>query len=145
MPPLDAKWLLVGFVVLWLLMSGLVSWLSGWYGLSRRFHNADAVDGERFSFRSAAIGWRWFPISYGNCLFATIGSKGLALSILFPFRFLHPPLLIPWSAIDRCEEVKFWFRRPVAVSVAGFNRRLLFGGSLGRRIFEEWSQARGRL
>jgi hypothetical protein len=36
-----------------------------------------------------------------------VGPEGIALSILFPFRFLHPRLLMPWAAIERCETVRF--------------------------------------
>src|SRR3990172_6382076 len=115
MPRPDSKWLLPAFIVFWLAISGALSLLGGWYELSQRFKRNDAVDGERFYFRSGAIGWRWLPVSYGSCLFATIGSKSIALSVLFPFRFLHPPLLIPWSAVERCEKVKLWFMNQVAV------------------------------
>jgi hypothetical protein len=143
-PSSDSQWFVAVFVVFWLMICGLLSFLGGWYELARRFKTADGVDGERFYFRSAAIGWRSFPVSYGSCLFATVGPKGIALSILIPFRFLHPPLLIPWSAVERCERVTFWFMNRVAVQVAGFNRRLLFGGALGREILEEWSRVLGR-
>ncbi|HWH79193.1 MAG TPA: hypothetical protein VNT76_17545, partial [Candidatus Binatus sp.] len=95
----------------------------------------------RFRFRSGAIGWGAFPVSYGSCLFVTIGSSGFSLSILFPFRFLHPRLVIPWSAVERCEHVSVWFLKQVAVHVAGFNRRLLFGGTLGNEIYEAWAQS----
>lgn len=144
MPTPDSQWFVPAFVVFWLMICGLLSLLGGWYELAQRFKSADGFDGERFYFKSGAIGWRSFPVSYGSCLFATVGPRGIALSILLPFRFLHPPLLIPWSAVSRCERVRFWFMNQVAVQVTGFNRRLLFGGALGRRIFEEWTRARGR-
>ena len=64
---------------------------------------------------------------------------------LFPFRFLHPRLVIPWSAIERCEHVRFWFMQQVAVHVAGFSRRLLFRGGLGNKILEAWAHHESRL
>jgi hypothetical protein len=86
-----------------------------------------------------------FPVNYGNCLFATVGRRGLALSILLPFRFMHPPLVIPWSAVERCEQVRFWLLRHVAVYVTDFRpRRLLFGGALGRAILAQWTAAQPR-
>jgi hypothetical protein len=142
-PPPDSQWFVPAFVVFWLVICGLLSLLGGWHELAQRFKSTDIVNGERFYFRSGAIGSRFFPVSYGSCLFATVGPKGIGLSILFPFRFLHPPLFIPWSAVERCEGAKFWFMNHVAVHVTGFNRRLLFGGALGRRILEEWARVRG--
>ena len=38
--------------------------------------------------------------------FRTVGRRGLALSVFLPFRFMHPPLLIPRAAVERCEEVR---------------------------------------
>ena len=124
MPTPDSEWFLPAFVIFWLAICGALSLMGGWYELSRRFKSNDAIDGERFYFRSAAIGRGIFPVSYGNCLFVTVGSTGLALSVLFPFRFLHPRLVIPWTDIERCEKVKYWFTNQVAVHVAGFGRRL---------------------
>ena len=114
--------------------------MSGWHELARRFKASESIEGRRFSFRSGAIGWSAFPVSYGSCLFLIIGPKGIALSILFPFRFLHPGLLIPWAAIQRCERVTFFFMKDVAVHVEGFSRRLLFRGAVGERILEACAQ-----
>jgi len=141
-PSPDSEWFIPAFVVFWLAICGALSLMGGWHQLAERFKSDELVDGERFRFRSGAIGWAAFPVSYGSCLFATVGSKGFALSILFPFRFLHPRLVIPWSAVERCEHVRFWFMKHVAVHVAGFNRRLLFGGGLGSKILEAWTQSR---
>jgi hypothetical protein len=127
-----------------LAICAVLSRLGGWWELARRFKNADDIDGERFRFRSGSLGWGVFPVNYGSCLFATVGRGGFSLSILFPFRFMHPPLLIPWSAVERCEQVRFWFVRHTAVHVTGFGRRLLFMGGLGRAILAAWTDARRR-
>ena len=142
MPSPDSAWFLPAFVVFWLAICGVLSLMGGWYHLSEKFKSDAPIDGERFRFRSGVIGWGAFPVNYGGCLFATVGTKGFALSVLFPFRFLHPRLVIPWSAVERCEHVRFWFMKRVTVHVAGFNRRLLFGGGLGSRILEAWTQSR---
>ena len=138
----DSVWFLPAFVVFWLAICGVLSLLSGWYHLAERFKSDELIDGERFRFRSGSIGWGTFPVNYGGCLFATVGPKGFALSVLFPFRFLHPRLVIPWSAVERCEHVRSWFVKRVAVHITGFNRRLLFGGGFGSRILQAWTQSR---
>jgi hypothetical protein len=145
-PAPDSEWFFLPLLVaFWLAICGVLSLMSGWYELSQRFKSSEHIDGERFSLRSGAIGWGVFPVSYGNCLFVTVGPEGIGLSILFPFRFLHPRLLMPWAAIERCEAVRFLFMEHVAVHVWGFNRRLLFRGAVGKRILATWAQAgRGR-
>jgi len=58
---------------------------------------------------------------------------------------MHPPLVIPWSAVERCEQVRFWLLGHVAVYVRDFRpRRLLFGGALGRAILAQWTAAQPR-
>lgn len=141
MPVPNSDWFLPAFV-LWLVICGVLSLLGGWYHLAARFKSDERFDGEQFRFRSGSMGWDAFPVSYRSTLFATVGARGFALSVLFPFRFLHPQLVIPWSAVERCEHVKVWFANRVAVHIAGFSRRLLFRGDLGERILDAWSQSR---
>lgn len=142
LPSPDSAWFLPAFVIFFMAICGALSLMGGWYRLGESFKSDAPIDGERFRFRSGAIGRGAFPVNYGGCLFATVGPKGFALSVLFPFRFLHPRLVIPWSAVERCEHVRFWLTKRVAVQVAGFNRRLLFGGSLGSSILEAWTRSR---
>jgi hypothetical protein len=144
----DSEWLFLAFVVLvvlvvlWLPICAFISILSGWRELAERFKSDAPLEGERFRFRSGAMGARFFPVNYGSCLFATVGPKGFALSILVLFRFLHPRLVVSWSAVERCEPVKYWFMNYIAVHIIGFSRRILLNGSLGRKVLETWSQAR---
>src|SRR5215467_6210410 len=108
MPTPDAAWFVPAFAVFWLVLTGALSFLSGWRELAKRFRSNETIEGERFRFRSAAVGWPAFPVSYGGILFATVGPRGFTLSILFPYRFLHPPLVIPWSQVERCEPTRRW-------------------------------------
>jgi hypothetical protein len=75
-------------------------------------------------------------------LFVTVGQDGFALSIFLLIRFMHPRLMIPWSAVERCEPVRFLFVNHVAVHITGFKRRLLFTGSLGKKILDTWTGQR---
>src|SRR5262249_33207144 len=80
MPPQDLAWIAPAFAVFWLVLTGALSHLSGWHELAKRFRSDDSIEGRRFRFRSAAIGWPYFPVSYGGSLFATVGSRGFTLS-----------------------------------------------------------------
>lgn len=143
MPVPTSEWLFPAFAIVWFGLCAGLSLMSGWFHFGARFKSDEEIDGERFYFRSAALGWRAWPVGYRNCLFVTVGSRGFAVSVLFLFRFLHPRLVIPWSAVERCEDVKFWFLKCVAVRIAGFNRQILFRDDLGAKIFEAWKQSRG--
>jgi len=127
-----------------LVVSVLISFMSGWHELAKRFRSDESIEGERFRFRSGSIGWSAFPVSYGGTLFATVGPKGFRLSVFFPFRLLHPPLVIPWTEVERCEPTRYWFRRYAAIYVKNFGRRLLFRGNLGDTLLSTWaSRAHG--
>jgi hypothetical protein len=72
---------------------------AGWSSLAASYRSREAFDGETRHFRSAQIG----SSAYRSCL--TMGARpwGLYLSVLFPFRPGHPPLLIPWQDISATE------------------------------------------
>lgn len=101
----------------WLAASALIARMAGWASLAQRFRTQDDYEGQRFSFNSASMGHRIWPVNYGNCLFVTIGSRGIRLSVLFPFRFQHPPLFLPWSAVESVTEKRYFkiFRHAVIV------------------------------
>lgn len=97
------------FAAIWLAVTWFVS-LGGWNRLSKHFQ-LSAADGEApttsFGMQSARlrnVGSIGPGMNYRGAL--TIGCQpaGLRLSVMFLFRFNHPPLLIPWSAIGRIEQ-----------------------------------------
>jgi len=88
------------------------------------------------------VGSVTLPMIYQFCLFATVGRQGFTLEVLFPFRFLHPPLFIPWESVERCRRVKNFLWDDVAVHVQGFHRRLELGGAAGTAIHAAWKQSR---
>jgi len=141
MPPPDSGWFVPALAGIWLVVSGAASFASGWHELAKRFRSEVSIEGERFRFRQGAMGWPAFPVSYGF-LFATVGPRGFALSIFFLWRFLHPPLVIPWTEVDRCEPTRRWFRTYAVIHVKGFGRRLMFPGSLGDKLLSTWKEAR---
>jgi hypothetical protein len=88
------------------------------------------------------MGWKSLPMLYHYCLVATIGRKGLALALLFPFRFMHRPLFIPWEAVERCRRVRNFLWDDMAIYVEGFHRRFELGGALGAAVHEAWKESR---
>jgi len=45
---------------------------------------------------------------YNNCLTIGANASGLYLSIIFPLRFAHPPLFIPWREISISRKKILW-------------------------------------
>jgi len=133
MDDLDIGWLLVLLALVWLLACGTVSMLGGWYELASMYRSRQPMPGEKYYLNSASIGK---AVPYPGCLFATVGKAGLALSVLLPLRFMHPPVLIPWSAIERCEKRKIWFIESVAIHIVGFDRPFFLAGALGDAVLQ---------
>ncbi len=75
----------------------LVSRLSGWGLLARRFRASEPFEGESWSWQSARFrGW----CGYNNCLRVGASPEGLFLAVAWPFRLFHAPLMIPWREIE---------------------------------------------
>jgi hypothetical protein len=131
---------------MWLGITGLLAHIGGWATLASSFPAQGDIDGERFRFASGSIGWRYFPVSYGNCLFVTINSEGLRLSILFPFRFQSPPFFVPWSSAESVDEKRLFFFKYYVLNIRDHWPRITLRGSTGRRAKEAFEafQAHGR-
>jgi hypothetical protein len=88
---------LLYFVGLWCAVSFVISWLSGWRLLARRFRASEAFYGETWSWQSVRFrGW----CGYNNCVTVGASPEGLYLSLMLPFRLFHPALLISWREIE---------------------------------------------
>jgi hypothetical protein len=69
-------------------------------------------------------------------LFVRFDSAGIGLSVFPLFRFFHPRLFIPWSAVSDCKQERHWFMNFTAVYVSEPSVRMLFRGRLGRELYE---------
>ncbi len=78
----------------------VLSRLSGWDRLARRFRETGVFYGESWRWQSAQFrGW----CGYNNCLTIGTSPEGLhieVMAVLIPFRLFHPPLTIPWNEIE---------------------------------------------
>jgi|SRR5579862_3687430 len=85
----------------------LTSFLSGWFGLARKYRANQSFEGERWNFQSAK-----FIFVFGYTYLLTIGAsaEGLFLSVFFLFRVGHPPLFIPWQDISVRPTKFLWFQ-----------------------------------
>jgi len=141
-PDPSSPWFIVFFAAMWFGVTGLLSILSGWHSLAERWRAPASFPGERYRMRSASIGTQVFPVSYGNCLTVTVSEEGLGLAILFLFRFLSPPLLIPWAEIASVTEGQFLFFRHTVVRPAGHWAQIKLYGPVGSKVL---AASKGRI
>ena len=112
----DPAWVAVagiaGFLVLWLAISVAIGKLGGWRRLATRYRQSMPVRGKVLRGQSAAMR---YGTSYRNALNFTVSHRGLGVSVVFPFRAGHAPLLFPWGDITVSRE-QAWFGPAVRLS-----------------------------
>jgi hypothetical protein len=132
---LVSYWFLLFFAAMWFGIGALVSAAAGWPKLARRFRATEPATGETFRFVSGLVGASaWFPVGYRNCLSLTVNDSGFRLAVLFLFRFLTPPLFIPWTEVESIRDGRFWFMRYTVVRIRGSTTRIMIPGAAGKRI-----------
>ena len=67
----------VFFVAVWILASLVISFVSGWHTLAKRF-----------------------SVHYSSVIRMVAATNALYISVSLPFRFAHPQLCIPWEEIQ---------------------------------------------
>ncbi len=140
---LEPPWFFLTFVLLWFASTGLLAYWSGWAALARKYAASTAVSGERHLFSSGSMGRKYLPVRYGNCLFVTTNGEGLHLAILFPFRFLSPPLFIPWSRFESGEKRQFLFFPYYVFAIRDHWARIVLYAWTGRSVKEAYDSAVG--
>lgn len=138
---LEPQWFIPFFAVMWFVACGSLALVSGWWSLASRFATAGSAQGQRFRFVSGSMGLRLLPVNYSNCLFVTVNDEGFRLAVLFVFRFLSPPLFIPWARVESVAEKRFLFMRYASVRIRASWPRLSFYGKAGKGILEVYARA----
>ncbi|HEU4884733.1 MAG TPA: hypothetical protein VFT45_20925 [Longimicrobium sp.] len=137
------------FAAMWFGITGALGALGGWGELARLYREpADMVRApvQRFSMGSVDLrrGTFSLPMNYSNCVVVEISAAGLHLRTWLPFRFRHPPLLIPWSAMERVQTGTFLFWRVLTISPRGVGTRMRLYGGPARAVEQVWRQAAER-
>jgi len=97
----------IGFPIMWVSISILLSRMGGWAKLAECYADRGDEQGETHYMRSGSVG----VVNYSSCLTLCVCKNGLRLSVLFPFRIGHPPLFIPWDQFHRISEKRVLFFR----------------------------------
>ena len=104
---IDGHPLLFGAVFGFCLWNGLcvlLSFISGWGLLARKYRLRGHFDGKRWEVQYGRVG----PISIRGGLILGANSEGLYLGMIPLFRPGHPPLLIPWKDTSVPREQSFF-------------------------------------
>ena len=104
-PALFAAILPAYLVLLWLLVGAILSFVGGWFSLSKLYRTQVKFEGAKWRGQSARMRWL---VNYNHVLTLGANREGLYLASMFLFRFMHPPLLIPWREI-KLRRGRDWF------------------------------------
>lgn len=135
------------FLCFWSLVIALMSLLGGWHYLAKAypaeettFRIAGDRTGKRFRWTSLVMGPRYFPTNYGNCVNVVVSDLGIRIAVTPLFRSLHPPILVPWSAIESCNLGRQMLLFTCAtINVSRVNNALKFYGKCAEEIDRVWS------
>jgi hypothetical protein len=116
------------FVGVWLLIFAVISVVGGWQTLAERFRSDGSFDGAVWRWQSAYFRYR---VHYGGCLIVGCNREGLYIRILFPFRFMHPPLFVPWREISLTTS-RYWLMGEVGRFQLGRETQIPF--TVGERL-----------
>lgn len=133
---------IVFFAAIWILVTKIISIVSGWSRLAEKYATTSRGEGERFRMASASIGSKNMPANYGGVLVVAIGTRGVFMKSCFPFSFFHKPLFFPWSKITDVTDEKFWWRPCATIKVEGFGGLIRLYRNPGRAAIEAFAKYR---
>lgn len=97
----------VVFAGLWLFMSAFFSFLSGWSSLADQFRALERPEGTTIRSQIKQFGL----VPENRVTHMVVSSAGLYLYASLLFRFMHPPLLVPWSRVGKSREINgLWWK-----------------------------------
>lgn len=86
----------VAFPIVWVGVCLLLGRLGGWGRMATHYRTSEPAPRGVEWFTTGTVG----GVRYRNALVVAASPRGLYLSVLPLFRPGHPPLLVPWSAVQ---------------------------------------------
>jgi hypothetical protein len=108
------------FVVCYIASHYVRAHRSGWTKMAKTYHCEKSYLGDWKGWGFGNIG----GVNYRDCLWIGLDGHGLYLKTGPQpfFAAFHPTLLIPWSAIDSCNEEYFQSKRVYAINVKDYQK-----------------------
>lgn len=128
---------LIGFPVLWLFLTGVISFIGGWYFLAKAHPASERLmeQGREFGFQSVYIGLLG---GYRSCVSVTVLDGGILLRTFILYRFMHRPIFLPWDRMTDHREANILFVKRISFMVGG--KKIAISG---RSVEEIWKKVRG--
>jgi hypothetical protein len=92
------------FLFLWIFVSAIISLVSGWFSLAKVYRTRVPFQGRKWTMQNGQMRWR---VNYNHALTFGVSPQGFYMASMFLVRFMHPPLLVPWSEI-RVQKTQGW-------------------------------------
>ena len=89
------------FPFLWMSIVFLLSRFSGWNALAEHYKSDRPIGASKNRFRTMSLGrGTLMDVNFSNVVTMENDSEAIALSLLFPFNFYHPRIVIPLQEIS---------------------------------------------
>ena len=136
---------LVIFPIFWMAVCRLLA-VFGWSSLADRyrFDGTFPQGGEYFGATSLSIAGRlrWLPVNYNGVVVITIQPDALYIRVWRLFAFGHPPIKLPWAAIEGIDTTTILFMKMHVLTIRGCDKTLLLRGKLATSIVSAWQRYR---
>jgi hypothetical protein len=127
---------MLAFVAFSIVVGGAMAGSGGWRSLAERYpaRVPGPGDEERYRFSSLRTsGGLLGTARYDGCVTVGIGADGMSLALWAPFRLFHPPLFIPWEAVEACRIIP-WLRGDLVQLTVGGGGTLTFADGTAKAI-----------
>ncbi|HST58752.1 MAG TPA: hypothetical protein VLK84_08695 [Longimicrobium sp.] len=132
-----------------MLIISLIAELGGWRELGQLYPEPRGIKRKAIrSFGMTSIDLRRggfpLPVNYSNVVAIVVAAEGLHLRVWKLFAFRHPPLLIPWTEMERIESGHLLFWRTLTLTPRGTSTRIRLIGAPAKAIEELVRQLAGQ-
>lgn len=135
---------MVVFVAVAVLIGSAMAGAGGWRDLAERYPMPAALPAsdERYRFTSLRTAGGAIGIAiYESCVMVGISSRGISLVLWAPLRLFHPPVLLPWEAVEKWRHLEVYGNHSTLVTVRGGGSVTVFGPAAV--AIARWASERG--
>jgi hypothetical protein len=105
-------------------------WVGGWPQLVKHYAQRSPFVGQKWHWQSTWIGW----LNYRGCVTVGANATGLYLAPWLLYRAGHPPILIPWSALQVDGPQWWWLMQMYSLRAKACPKVLI---RIPRRLFQK--------
>lgn len=135
-------WIMAAFFCVgWCFMLSAVSMVGGWYSLAQEYPIRErvAVDGRIYRWCSVTLNLLG---GYNGSVNITVSCDGFLMHQMLVMSFMHPPIYIPFSAVDSLDyRFSLGILRRCSIRVG--KHRIYLNGKVAEHVYEAYSSQRG--